>query len=82
MKLHFNDGTDSIALDARVCDRSGVLSAVAEAAAGEALLPDSVSMPQFKTWINTTIDDANSFEGMDVPTLCTLVKVGLSSYLC
>lgn len=69
-QLIFYDVIDSAAIA-----RSGVLSCIVEAG-GEAVLPDSITLAEFKTWLtkgDATIAEA---EKWSFPLFCTLMKVG------
>lgn len=57
------------------CSKSGVLSSVVEAG-GEALLPEAVTLAQFKTWLTATTATLAEINNMPFSSFCTVVEVG------
>lgn len=64
-------------VDPEVVSRCSVLSCIAEAG-GEAKLPDTVNMSEFRTWIMATKGNYNDHESMSFDTISTVLKVWLA----
>lgn len=61
-------------VDANLTSRCGVLSCVAEAG-GEAQLPETVTLSDFRSWITAGVPDGNHHRDTPFQTLCTILKV-------
>lgn len=65
--------------DVVLCDvmsRSSVLSCIAEAD-GEAKLPDSVTLSEFKSWISAVSESDFIFQTRSFDFMCTAIKARL-----
>lgn len=61
-------------IDASTVCRSGVLSCIVEAG-GEATLPDTVTLPDFKAYVRAVSYTGEKFRRLPFESMCTVMKV-------
>lgn len=61
-------------VESSTISKSSVLSCIAEAG-GEVVLPDSIRLPEFRTWIAATNANQAVIDVMPITSICTVLKV-------
>lgn len=68
-------------IDASITCRSSVLSTIADAG-GDARLPDSITLSDFKQWVSAVAERDESVRSKPFSFLCTVAKVRLPRIAC